>query len=149
MIAVAAMAAQMVSTWRACSVLPRRVCSVDTSRAGFSSRPRPTFCEYGPCSSKAASVEPISPDQLAMTSPGTPLRRAPEGQQTMRKAIAPASSVKNAYSSQRAIAYKVATVAASGDLIAGTWVALGAPTENVNAPCTSWESADTTCHSAV
>jgi hypothetical protein len=93
MITVAAMAAKMVSTCRACSVLPSRVCSVDTSRAGFSSRPRPTFCEYGPCSSKAASVEPISPVQLAMTRPGTPRRRAPEGQQAMRKATAPASSV--------------------------------------------------------
>lgn len=79
----------------------------------------------------------------------TPRRGAPAGQQTIRNATAPHSSAKARYSSHR-VTVKTALTRLPGDTSrAGTWVALGAPMENVNSPATGWVSSEMTCQTAV
>src|SRR5690348_8595090 len=99
----------------------------------------------------AARVAVASPPHALMASRSMPGRAAPAGQQQIANATAPMSSANEQNASHRTTANTTATSALEDcpRLAAFTVVLLGAPTENVNAPWTGWESADITCQPTV
>src|SRR5215469_16050290 len=99
----------------------------------------------------AASVAAASPPHAPMASRSRPGLDAPDGQQQITNATAPMSSAKQQNASQRtAPNASTMSLLAGGARLAGvTTLLLGAPIENVNAPCTGCESAEITCQPTV
>src|SRR6185437_14848264 len=99
----------------------------------------------------AARVAVARAPHAPMASRSVPGRAAPAGQQQIVNATAPMSSAKEQKASHRTAANTTAVSLPGGAwrLAGFTAVLLGAPTENVNAPCTGWESADITCQPTV
>ncbi len=134
---------------RAYEAGPRLLSIVCLISVPLSAWPSPAPAPYGPCSSSPSRVEISSPSELPNTSRRAPLRFPPAGQQVSRNATPPPSTAKHRYSSHRTTANRPLTRPLVGGRRAATWVALGAPTENVNAPSTGCVSAEMTCQTAV
>src|SRR6185437_4486296 len=142
-------AATSVSSSRASDAGPRFPWKVDRTRDGLNTWTSPPPWLYGLWSSSPSSVAANRPKELAMTSRPAPGRLPPSGQQMIRNATAPPSSAKHRYASPRTTVYRPLTSGSDAGRTAPTWVALAAPTENVNAPLTGWVSAEMTCQTAV
>ena len=135
---------------RASDAGPRRPANVVRNRVPSKIWLSPVPAAYGPWSSSPSRAEANRPRALAVISRRAPRRAPPSGQQMIRKATPPPSSAKHRYSSQRTTANRAPTRAPPDEAArAPTWVALGAPTEKVNAPVTRWVSAEITCQTAV
>src|SRR5579872_2210513 len=99
----------------------------------------------------APSVAAVSAPHPVSASLMMPGRLAPPGQQQITNATAPIISANAPNPTPRTTPNAVVT-----SLLAGGWrlasvtvLALGAPSEKVNAPCTGCESADITCQATV
>src|SRR5215469_648686 len=104
-----------------------------------------------PCSSTAPSTEPARALHAPMVSLSTSWLEAPAGQHQSTNPIAPINSAKEQKATHRTKPNTMPTSGLAVRLIVFglTEVALGAPTEKVNAPCTGWESAEITCQPTV
>src|SRR5215469_14664879 len=104
-----------------------------------------------PCNSTAPSTEPASPLHAPMVSRSTSGLEAPAGQHQSTNPTAPISSAKQQKATNRTTPNAVPISGLPPWLrVAGlTVVLLGAPIENVNAPCTGCDSAEITCQPTV